>query len=188
MEPRFARAHGSQPSLAAERSRLHPARLGPADRGPRADAGWAGDGHQAGGLGERGTVRQQPERAGADAGRGGRGGGGRRAVPVARRPQRRCVSADVNRTIIADALYQAGRRAEAEARFREAEQMQAERQPDYPLLYSVQGFRYCDLLLAEAERAAWRELLRRSAIAGRCDALERRYRPSPSARRRRSVG
>jgi len=33
--------------------------------------------------------------------------------------------------------------------------MQAERQPDYPLLYSLQGFNYCDLLLAEAERAAW---------------------------------
>ena len=55
----------------------------------------------------------------------------------------------------ADALHQAGRRAEAEARFREAEQMQAERQPDYPLLYSLQGFQYCDLLLTEAERAAW---------------------------------
>ena len=43
VEPRLARAHGSRPSLAAERSRLPPARLGPADRGPRADAGWAGD-------------------------------------------------------------------------------------------------------------------------------------------------
>ena len=59
------------------------------------------------------------------------------------------------RTTHADALHQAGRRAEAEARFREAEQMQAERQPEYPLLYSLQGFRYCDLLLPEAERAAW---------------------------------
>ena len=38
--------------------------------------------------------RQQPERAGADAGRGGRGGGGRRAVRDLRRTQRRCVSAD----------------------------------------------------------------------------------------------
>jgi hypothetical protein len=58
-------------------------------------------------------------------------------------------------TTHADALHQAGRRAEAEAHFREAEQMQAERQPAYPLLYSLPGFRYCDLLLAEAERAAW---------------------------------
>lgn len=59
-------------------------------------------------------------------------------------------------TTHADALHQAGRRTEADARFREAEQMQAERQPAYPLLYSWQGFRYCDLLLAQAERAAWR--------------------------------
>jgi tetratricopeptide (TPR) repeat protein len=57
--------------------------------------------------------------------------------------------------ILADALHQAGRRAEAEARFRGAEQMQAERQPNYLLLYSGAGFRYCDLLLAGAERAAW---------------------------------
>jgi hypothetical protein len=54
----------------------------------------------------------------------------------------------------ADALQQAGRRTEAEARFREAEQMQAERQPAEPLLYSLSGFRYCDLLLTEAERQA----------------------------------
>jgi len=59
----------------------------------------------------------------------------------------------------ADALHQADRRAEAEARFREAEQMQAESQPVYPLLYSLQGFRYCDLLLTEAERAAWQKVV-----------------------------
>ena len=34
--------------------------------------------------------------------------------------------------------------------------MQAERQPEYPLLYSLQGFLYGELLLAEVERAAWR--------------------------------
>ena len=61
----------------------------------------------------------------------------------------------LTRTTHADALHQAGRRVEAVARFREAEQMQAERQPAYPLLYSVQGFQYCDLLLTEAERGAW---------------------------------
>jgi hypothetical protein len=59
------------------------------------------------------------------------------------------------RTTHADALHQAGRLAEAEARFREAKQMQAERQPNYPLLYSLPGFKYCDLLLAPCERAAW---------------------------------
>jgi DNA-binding transcriptional ArsR family regulator len=62
------------------------------------------------------------------------------------------------RTTRADALHQAGRQAEAEERFREAEQIQAARQPDYPLLYSVQGFRYCDLLLAGPDRAAWRRM------------------------------
>lgn len=61
----------------------------------------------------------------------------------------------INRTTHADALHQAGRRAEAETLFREAEALQAQSQPDYTLLYSLQGFRYCDLLLAEAERAAW---------------------------------
>jgi len=62
----------------------------------------------------------------------------------------------VLRTPYADALHQTGRGDEADVCFREAEQMQAERQPAYPLLYSVWGFRYCDLLLAEAEREAWR--------------------------------
>ena len=64
-----------------------------------------------------------------------------------------------SRTTHADALHQAGRRAEAETRFREAEQMQAESQPAYPQLYSLQGFNYCDLLLAAPERAAWQIIL-----------------------------
>jgi len=68
------------------------------------------------------------------------------------------------RTTDADALHQAGRRAEAETRFREAEQMQAELQPYYPLLYSLQGFRYCDLLLVAPERAAWQMMLRSEVI------------------------
>ncbi len=42
--------------------------------------------------------------------------------------------------------------AAALALFREAEILQAESQPQYPL--PLQGFRYCDLLLAPAERAA----------------------------------
>jgi hypothetical protein len=61
----------------------------------------------------------------------------------------------VNRATLADALHQAGRRTEADARFREAETMQAEREREHPLLYSLQGFQYCDLLLGTAERAAW---------------------------------
>lgn len=62
----------------------------------------------------------------------------------------------VIRTTNADALHQAGRRAEALERFREAEQMQKENKNFVPLLFSVQGFQYCDLLLTAPERAAWR--------------------------------
>jgi tetratricopeptide (TPR) repeat protein len=58
------------------------------------------------------------------------------------------------RTTLANSLHQAGRWEEARARFREAEAMQAEQQPEYPLLYLLQGFQCCDLLLAGAERAA----------------------------------
>ena len=71
-----------------------------------------------------------------------------------------------DRTTHADALHQAGRRAEAEALFREAERMQAERQPDHPLLYSLRGFQYCDLLLAAVEHAAWRTVLPAPAGSG----------------------
>jgi tetratricopeptide (TPR) repeat protein len=58
------------------------------------------------------------------------------------------------RTTLANAQHQAGEKEAALALFHEAERLQAERQPVYPLVYSVQGFRYCDLLLAWAERAA----------------------------------
>ena len=61
----------------------------------------------------------------------------------------------VNRTTHADALHQAGQENQALRLFREAEAMQAKDQPSYPLLYSVPGFRYAELLLARAERAAW---------------------------------
>jgi tetratricopeptide (TPR) repeat protein len=55
----------------------------------------------------------------------------------------------INRTSLADALHQAGRLTEAETAFREAEETQKARQPQFPLLYSVQGFQYCDLLLGQ---------------------------------------
>jgi len=67
------------------------------------------------------------------------------------------------RTTLADALHQKGERGSALGRFREAETMQAERQPQFPLLYALAGYRYCDLLLAGPERAAWRVLLARAA-------------------------
>jgi tetratricopeptide (TPR) repeat protein len=75
-------------------------------------------------------------------------------------------------TTLSDALHQAGRRAEAEAHFLEAEQMQAERH----LLYSVQGFRYCDLLLAEAEREAGKAQgeVKQEALLAKCRAVSER--------------
>ena len=54
-----------------------------------------------------------------------------------------------NRITHADALHQAGQAALARELFQAAEALQQERQPDYPRLYSVRGFRYCDLLLAQ---------------------------------------
>lgn len=49
--------------------------------------------------------------------------------------------------------------------FETAENLQRERQPRYPLLYSWGGFRYCDLLLAPVEAAAGRMLRCRRAGA-----------------------
>lgn len=85
----------------------------------------------------------------------------------------------VTRTAQAGALHQAGRGAEALARFREAEQMQADFQPDYPLLYSLQGFQYCELLLAAPERAAWQKGKsevgsRKSELIGACRVVSQR--------------
>jgi hypothetical protein len=70
----------------------------------------------------------------------------------------------INRTTQADALHQADRRDEARALFVEAEVMQAEWQPGYPLLYSARGFHYCDLMLADAERSVWKRLLSGSTL------------------------
>jgi len=63
------------------------------------------------------------------------------------------------RTTYADTLHQGGYRTEAANAFREAEQRQAKNQPNYPLLYSLGGFLYCDLLLALPECLAWRRVL-----------------------------
>lgn len=53
----------------------------------------------------------------------------------------------------ADALHQAGDTAAALALFREAEQLLQEHQPEYPRIYSLSGFRYCDLLLSQGSTA-----------------------------------
>jgi tetratricopeptide (TPR) repeat protein len=65
----------------------------------------------------------------------------------------------INRTTLADALHQAGSQSEAESRFREAEEMQKDRQPEYPTIYSLWGFRYCDLLLGQGK---YQEVLSRA--------------------------
>jgi hypothetical protein len=127
-------------------------------------------------VAERGNTRQQPERVGANAGRCGWGGGdAEQSITYADR------SGDAfqrlySRTAQAEALHEAGRQAEAEARFREAEQIQAERQPNYPLLYSFQGFRYCDLLLTDAEREAGKAqgTRQKAKLLAVCRAVEQR--------------
>jgi len=57
----------------------------------------------------------------------------------------------VNRSALADALHQAGRWDESAEAFREAEALQAVRQPQYHWLFSLGGYRYCDLLLSGGE-------------------------------------
>ena len=57
----------------------------------------------------------------------------------------------VMRTAHADALHQYGEQDAALKLFQEAEELQKQEQPQYPQLYSLQGFQYCDLLLALGE-------------------------------------
>jgi len=66
------------------------------------------------------------------------------------------------RTTRADVLHQAGEKAFALKLFNEAEKLQQEFQPEYPRLYSLWGFRYCDLLLAQGKTT---EVLERAQYA-----------------------
>ena len=61
------------------------------------------------------------------------------------------------RTTLADALHVAGDRDRAERLFADAERRQQKLQPEYPLLYSLQGYRYCDLLLSKGAPASARD-------------------------------
>lgn len=56
-----------------------------------------------------------------------------------------------NRTALADSLHQWGKFNEAEQAFKEAEDKQKARLPQYPYLYSLQGYQYCDLLLGRGQ-------------------------------------
>ena len=82
----------------------------------------------------------------------------RRSVEFADRSHdtfRRCAS----RATLADALHQAGDLPHAQQLLEEAEKMQQERQPEYPLLYSLGGYRFCDLLL---EQGQFQQVLQRA--------------------------
>jgi tetratricopeptide (TPR) repeat protein len=57
----------------------------------------------------------------------------------------------VMRTLLADAINQAGKIVEAEQWFRQAEEMQKKRHPEYQYLYSLQGYHFCDLLLSQGK-------------------------------------
>jgi tetratricopeptide (TPR) repeat protein len=66
----------------------------------------------------------------------------------------------VSRTTLADALHQSGDLAEAMRLFAEADRLQAESKPEYPILSSLAGCQYCDLLLGRGQTA---EVLRRAS-------------------------
>ncbi|MFC1718952.1 TIR domain-containing protein [Candidatus Poribacteria bacterium] len=57
----------------------------------------------------------------------------------------------INRATLANALHRSGQLQESEASFRAAEEMQKADQPEYPLLYSLRGFLYCNLLLDQGK-------------------------------------
>jgi hypothetical protein len=61
-------------------------------------------------------------------------------------------------------MHQSGQHYEAGTLFSEAERLQREDEPQYPMLYSLSGFWYCDWLLAPAEIATWRALLQSAGV------------------------
>ncbi len=63
----------------------------------------------------------------------------------------------INRTTQAAALHAAGEWEKAKDLFGDAERRQRERWPASPVLYSLRGYRYCDLLLSQGQAAAARE-------------------------------
>ena len=85
-----------------------------------------------------------------------------------------------SRTTLAGAQHHHGEWEAAAALFAEAEALQKQWQPQFPLLYSLQGFQYCELLLAGAERSAWRAMLAAAAPSKHhpdleaCDAVAER--------------
>ncbi len=72
-------------------------------------------------------------------------------------------------TTLADAQHQQGETALAGQHFQQAEALQQKQQRAYPLLYSLQGFRYCEHLLASAELNAWAKRLAAAAPLNHSD-------------------
>ncbi len=61
------------------------------------------------------------------------------------------------RSTLAHALHQSGNLPAAEELFREAEGLQQKRHPEHPFLYSLRGYQFCDLLLAQGRFAQVQE-------------------------------
>ena len=72
-----------------------------------------------------------------------------------------------NRTTRADALHAAGEWEKAAGLFADAERRQQERWPENPLLYSLRGYRYCDLLLSLGRAAEARDRAAQTIEVGR---------------------
>lgn len=73
----------------------------------------------------------------------------------------------LNRTTHAHALQAAGRGREAEELFAEAERRQKEWQPRQPILYSVRGYQYCDLLISQSDWTAARDRAMQTIVIAR---------------------
>ena len=73
----------------------------------------------------------------------------------------------VNRTTHADALHAAGDREKAAGLFADAERRQRESQPEFPLLFSVSGYRYCDLLLSRGRAGEARDRAAQTIVIAR---------------------
>ncbi|MEM6455518.1 MAG: tetratricopeptide repeat protein [Acidobacteriota bacterium] len=69
------------------------------------------------------------------------------------------------RTGLANAHHQRGEMTSALALFEDAEAMQAEREPSTLPLYSLQGYWYCDLLLADGDVSSARAVIERAEYA-----------------------
>jgi hypothetical protein len=131
----------------------------PLDRSAATDACRVGDAGSAEGLEERRLSCQQPERVGGDAGPVAGRRDRRPPVDHPRRPERRCVPSD-GTSHHGDGCLAPVRPAGCGRRpLRRAQRMQQEMRPQFDLLYSLWGFRYCDWLLAPAEQAAWQHFL-----------------------------